>query len=490
MKSNHTGIPFLRIASAVLAAVTCFLSASCVTGGDRGGQDSGPEDASVSLGRENPIEDVTLDGQVVKFMVRAADKHKDELFVEGDDGSKIDSAVYERELKVEGMLNSKIEYDKVNGENADHGPIDVIRTLVDADDPTYDVFSASFFVTAPWSSQGLFADLKACEHLDLSREYWSQYYNEKAKIGEKIYTCTGSAAISTIRFMFCVYFNKELAAQHQIPDPYEMVLNGEWTLEKELSLTKDIYSDLNHNNTADAKDLYGLGLFNGFMVDGFTSSCDLMMIGRDDNGDPVIEVDAARYQDTLEKVHALIFDSQGTWSETFDVEEFSASLRVFQHSWIYAAEQELMRNMEEEYGIIPFPKYDEHQSEYYSYAEDQVSVFAVPKTSRKTDAAGATLEALAYISHEQVLPVYYEEVLKTRYLAGEKNGNILDGMRANYMLDTAWIYCNFLNDMPQMMRKMTADGKTNFASRFAATKETYAERLEELVNNFKESETS
>ena len=52
------------------------------------------------------------------------------------------------------------------------------------------------------------------------------------------------------------------------------------------------------------------------------------------------------------------------------------------------------RDMTSEYGVIPYPKNDHAQSDYYTIARNTYSSFTVPKTCQKQEAVGALMEAV------------------------------------------------------------------------------------------------
>ena len=76
-----------------------------------------------------------------------------------------------------------------------------------------------------------------------------------------------------------------------------------------------------------------------------------------------------------------------------------------------------LRDMKSDYGIIPMPKLDENQSEYSVFCHDGSSVFALPSTCRKADAASAVLEAMAAETYRTVTPAYFEIALEDQVLA-------------------------------------------------------------------------
>ena len=88
---------------------------------------------------------------------------------------------------------------------------------------------------------------------------------------------------------------------------------------------------------------------------------------------------------------------------------------MFIHNWLYASETSYLRDMKSDYGIIPYPKYDENQDGYYTFQHDQIGLFTIPVTSTKKDMAGAVLEAMSSESSKTVVPSYYEVALKSKY---------------------------------------------------------------------------
>ena len=59
---------------------------------------------------------------------------------------------------------------------------------------------------------------------------------------------------------YCVYFNKQLAADYGVPDNllYDIVLDGKFTVDYYISLIRDTWRDLNGNGKHDENDFYGL----------------------------------------------------------------------------------------------------------------------------------------------------------------------------------------------------------------------------------------
>ena len=115
-------------------------------------------------------------------------------------------------------------------------------------------------------------------------------------------------------------------------------------------------------------------------------------------------------------------------------------------------EAEDFRNMEN-YGIIPIPKFDESQKEYYSHAHDQFIVYGiVNKDGSNFDNLGAVLECMAIESERTVKNAYFEIALKGKSSKDQQSWDMLDMIVKNLKIDGGLLYTIKLNDITQQLR--------------------------------------
>lgn len=84
-----------------------------------------------------------------------------------------------------------------------------------------------------------------------------------------------------------------------------------------------------------------------------------------------------------------------------------------------------LRSMETDFGIIPYPKFDEEQERYYS----RVSYYnapIVPVTNQNAEFTGALLEYFNYASSLTVIPAYRDTVLYGKVIRDEESSDMLD----------------------------------------------------------------
>lgn len=80
--------------------------------------------------------------------------------------------------------------------------------------------------------------------------------NEDLTINGKLYYSTGDISTADNDATGAILFNKKLVDDFSLPNPYEMVLDGSWTVDAMISMGKDVSSDLDGNSVWDKNDRY------------------------------------------------------------------------------------------------------------------------------------------------------------------------------------------------------------------------------------------
>ena len=96
--------------------------------------------------------------------------------------------------------------------------------------------------------------------------------------------------------------------------------------------------------------------------------------------------------------------------------------------------------MEEDFGIIPFPKYSAVQEAYYTHVDGHAPLMILPKTLTNPENAGIVLEALACESNKTVVPAVCEIVLRSKYARDEASQRMLDLILAGRVYTFGYMY--------------------------------------------------
>ena len=94
---------------------------------------------------------------------------------------------------------------------------------------------------------------------------------------------------------------------------------------------------------------------------------------------------------------------------------------------MYAVTQ--TRSMTSDYGLLPIPKLNEEQTEYYStysYYAPAVAIPAYQKEGRTAEGAAAVMEAISYYGKTILMEQYHNVLLKGRIARDEDCRKMLD----------------------------------------------------------------
>lgn len=444
-----------------------------------------------------------FDGEEVSFCSREFDWYFKEITVGSDDIVDIvDAAVYDREQHVDKRLNVKIVNNLIAGSGKEgyEVVVEALRKDKEGGMGQYQIGVNNIYHTMARVADDMFYDLNALPYIDTSKEYYSGLFVKNATIGDKLYAVMGDGTLTGMKFSFATFFDKQVAKDMQIEDLYNVVLEGRWTSEYQLGLIRDQWKDIgSQKNAKDEQDTYGLITNCVLGVDPYWSSFNLgIMSPTEDGFDTLLDSKSVQGKVTssLDKILKLFYDSNGTYvlgHATDDLEMVDTAPRMLsEHKTLFATlrldavETPYLRNMDENsYGIIPMPKYDENQKQYYSSVHDLASVFVVSAgtATDKLNAVGATIECF-FSESEEVRHQFFEVCLKTKYQDDANNSKMLDMIADYQKLDSGWIYSDAANQIALCLRTLVQSESTNFASWYGRNGPKFRDSVEHFVDKF------
>ena len=416
-------------------------------------------------------------------------------------GETLDDAMYYRNIEVEDLLDVKLNYFDAQVTTDQTGA--TLEKLVMAGDTTYDMFSLIQWNAAKYAYQNMYYNMKDAPYISFDQPWWNYDYMKEMTIGEdKVYCLVGDVHVDSTRCMNCVYYNKDLYTDYYDDGDamYDVVLEGKWTFDLLQQYAGEVWMDLNGNNVADIEDQLGYSLNDYNNVDGILYACGVRATTRDENDIPVLALMTERGVDALKKSYDVFFNTIGGKGmglleySTSEYEEdvmfrdkFGEGTTMFYFGFFYSAES--LRDMDDAYGIIPYPKLDEAQENYYSIAHDIISIMTLPVNCTKVEAASAVLEALAFIGYQDVLPAYYESLLKAKYVRDAKSAQMIELIRENFITDIAYVYGDAFNQMGYACRNMIANKKDNLQAWYDSMEKAALTKMEDLIEQFESVES-
>lgn len=143
-----------------------------------------------------------------------------------------------------------------------------------------------------------------------------------------------------------------------------------------------------------------------------------------------------------------------------------------------------LRDMDDDFGIIPWPKYDESIDAYYSNVDAGCNLFIVPVTCSDAERASVILEACAYEGWKSVLPIYYDVVLTTKFTRDQDSEKMIDIIRAGRVFDIGYYFYNNSNDLNSFGWYLAHDKSHSFASIYAKYEPVVQKQYDEVNTAF------
>ncbi len=433
-------------------------------------------------------DDLNYNGTEVNILYVNVAGREDELVSEKLGSGAISDSVFERNLKLESQLGVELFFVDQDSDTAAQG---VINNLVKGNDDSIGIFTLGTYCAISPALNGCYHNLSAIEPVDLDKHYWSQDYNEVFTFtsDSKRFFSTSPAALSLFRLTYLTIFNRDLFADRNLPNLYEVVENGEWTLDYQASLISDVWTDLDGDGKASEKDFFGLITGNCISADAYCVAADIHMVVRDEDGYLAFnKEDSDRMIDMSEKVSS-IYNSKGTYffrDQTYDDigkhfinEKFASEEGLMATTQFLGIEHNIDALNAFNYGIVPMPKLNTLQEKYMTYVQDQVSAFGISSAIGDEEdiyMLGALMEAMAYYSNEIVRPAYYDSALSLRFMQDPDSRAILDTMFETISFD--YCYATGFGDIRGELRTRLSSKDPAMASRVTVWERSFARKLE------------
>ena len=283
-------------------------------------------------------------------------------------------------------------------------------------------------------------------YLDLEKTYWNQNFISSAEAFGKLFVVVGDVNLSVFDRTIITYFNQTQCEARGITGLYQLVLEGGWTYEMLYEYASDVHEDSGLNDPS--KDLYGLTTIKGSEAsDGFLYSFDCMLTEAAEDGTHKLVTGSqlTKLSEAMGKIQTLCY-SDGAYMHTSSQQNydmFTEGRALFNIDVIYhyASGNAQMRDMRDKYGLLPVPKYDSSQTEYYSGVQDAHNVMSVMYHSKQNyEMVSAVLESLCAENYRSVRPYYFEKIVKTVYLQDSESGQVFDLVLAGTRWDIADVY--------------------------------------------------
>lgn len=443
----------VRLLSALLAALMMAVLFACTkTPSEQKGTDGGTTatgDETHFVADYLPTD--TYDGR--SFRVGIFDVEGSYDIAAEDATNTVHKAVYDRNNLIEDRYDIDIKEVKVADtyDDAFYAYQDYYLSSEDVYDVCKQIMRNAWMAVVA----GMVLPVDQLPYCDTEQEWYLKYVNDALEINDTLFFAYTYEADTVIRALMAVFFNKSILNDMQnAEDLYQLVENGTWTIDKMHEIAMDARNDANGDGEFNIDDdVYGIITENDMYVPSMWMGADLKLVEKDaELGMPYFAASGnEKFLDLLNKAYGyyttdnLVFDGFtmiGHKTETIaeDVKYFTQNHSLFYMGGIY--QWESMTDMEADFGLLPLPKYDEAQENYYSRVCDG-HANCVPLVNPDLAFTSVILEALAVESLNINVPAYFEDAIQNRYLRDpEQSLDILKMMQSNTIVDlgdTIWM---------------------------------------------------
>lgn len=411
-------------------------------------------------------------------------------YVESMTGEIFNDAVYQRNSVIESTYNIKIGEVLGNSVNSTYQDM---KKFVLAGEHVADVYFIHLWGSLPSIAiEGLARQWADVPYVDFDKPWWYQSAIKNLNIANKIYFTSSAMSIDDVLVLL---FNKTLLQNLALEDPYKLVREGKWTIDKLSEMAVAATSDLNGDGQyTQQDDQFGLEFGTLWQTPTLISGCGIITVPLDDKGYPTLNLDNQRTIDAYDKIYSLLYDGNKTYCYTGDTPETwntphigVDSGRVLFCQW-NLFNCEILRGAEADYGMLPFPKYDEQQENYLS--PSWTGTYCIPSNlpDEKLDMVGIVTEAMSATGYSDIIPIYYGNILYEKLTRDDDSREMLDIIFSGILYEAG--YSLDLNMNPsspaQFLRALYNNKNPNYASELDKIKDKMSAGYDEIYNKLSE----
>lgn len=354
-------------------------------------------------------------------------------------GDVMGDALYNRNLKIAERYGIKLQF--ING-----GEYQAITNLctaaVSAGEDTYQIVSSHVIEMGRSIANGMYQPVNDLPYVDFTKPWWSKSCTEDLSYHGKTYLAIGDFNLSAVSKAACLMYNKDLAEDFGLPNIYETVRSGKWTKDELNRLCEGTYVDINGDGKKDEGDQYGFSIDSKGDANKYLWAFGKKVMTRNEAG----EYDDTFYDEKLVSIVEWLYDTKENndyiWTDTAWNTGYNAFMRektLIANGYLEMT-QWGMRELEVDYAILPLPKWDEAQQNYYTNVGGSHDIQGVLITAQDTAFVGLIMEALNAESWKTVTQAYCETTLKYKGARDEDSLEMIDITLDGRIYDFGFVY--------------------------------------------------
>lgn len=489
----------------LLAAILTGSLAGCAENSEtNSGSDTTVETAAADTETETEAETTELEARQAisddlpdndfsgrDFIVLTSDNSDIEKYIAVDElnGEGVNDAVYSRNLTVAERFNAKVACNFVASYDTCGSMVQ--KAVTSGDEESFQLIQYHVVSNSGNVLKGMYMNWYDLPHINFDKPWWSDSNENDLTVNGRCYLAMGDFALTTVSYTYCVYYDKDkIKSYPEIEDLYTVVKEGRWTLDYQRKIAEIAYSDTNGDGIEDEDDYYGFYTDAQSNINTYLWSCDNQIFTKNSDGEMVFSYYSEHLLDVYEKCYELLNETVGAGYK----KDHNSGIDKFAKYGALTANGQLkhaittLTDFNDEYGILPYPKYDEAQAEYKTMVDGGHEAMAVGKQMTDLEFIGTMTEVLCAESYKQVLPAFYDVCLKQRYASSAEDAEMIDLCVDSRVFDFGYVYDNWSGVSFLFQDYLASDQHQDITSIYQKREKVVTKYYEKVLDLFYEEE--
>ncbi len=414
-----------------------------------------------------------------------------EITAEEENGEPINDAIYQRNRIVEEELNVDLALFTIPKQSS---TTEIMTAVMSGDDMFHFASPNGNSMTTFLAGQDICVNLADIDTFDLDASWWNSQATDEFRIYDKQYAVTGDFNFFSNGAPICNFFSKKLVDDLKLDDPYQIVRDGEWTLDVFFEYAEAAARDINGDGVmTHEEDIWGI-FCEGTTLVQIIRSCGQRLSDRNSDDEIEIVVNTEKTVDVVERaipflrnksINIYSGDNGGKYANIFTdlfLPRFIDNGAMFYCNQILVALN--LRDMEADFGILPMPKYNEAQSDYIATMNNSWGTFVfVPLTCGDIEMTGTVLNALGYYSQQLITPAFIDQTVMDKAIRDDDTAEMIVMLfeKQDYDIATFFNWGSVSGNFSTLL----TNTNTNFASEYAKLEPKIQAAMQETIDHLK-----
>ena len=319
------------------------------------------------------------------------------------------------------------------------------KVFLEAGDDQYDLILRSPAWLHPMAEQGHFLNIRNLDFIDFSKDCWNDYANTQLTMGGKLYYTTNKFLLHDKHRLSVAFYNRDKAAELNIGYLETKVFDGTWVIDDLVEIAKIGSVDSDGVDGMSMNDQWGVAFESSWAFARLAYGVEFRISENGSDGYPKLIGATDRMISCLDKVFALTSDKNTCYiyslRDATDKTEIDSDIFTRGDAVVHLDCMSTIDDtgkMKFAYGILPMPKYDANQKEYYALPDtSNGTLFAVPATVGDAAKAGFGLQAISEEAVDTSYVAYIETKCKLQDAYDQDVAKCLEIIFKNVIYDVA-----------------------------------------------------